>query len=263
LNYNPLIRHAGFTPDLADILLADVAIRIQLSKTGHDKAVDRFDTMKDWIDREGSPLRGLVSLLYGQGSMAIGSTVARVSERDEYDIDVIVDLAIRPDSSPQSVLDTLHDAVRGERGSRYWGKTVRHSRCVCISYEDGMHIDLTPALRLAGLPDRTSVIFHSKPDDPAVPGQHLQANPWGLADWFNSQTRIEADFAKFFAERADDYARRIDGRAPPEDVPGRKRADQKSRALIALQLIKRWRNVLFDQRRRVGAEHGQHGHERW
>jgi hypothetical protein len=57
LNYNPLIRHAGFTPDLADILLADVAIRIQLSKTGHDKAVDRFDTMKDWIDREGSPLR--------------------------------------------------------------------------------------------------------------------------------------------------------------------------------------------------------------
>jgi hypothetical protein len=73
--------------------------------------------MMDWIDREGSPLRGLVSLLYGQGSMAIGSTGARVSERDEYDIDVIVDLAIRPDSSPQSVLDTLHDAVRGERGS--------------------------------------------------------------------------------------------------------------------------------------------------
>jgi len=251
LNYNPLIRHAGFTPDLADILLADVAIRIQLSKTGHDKAVDRFDTMKDWIDREGSPLRGLVSLLYGQGSMAISSTVARVSERDEYDIDVIVDLAIRPDSRPQSVLDTLHDAVRGERGSRYWGKTVRHSRCVCVSYEDGMHIDLTPALRLAGLPDRTSVIFHSKPDDPAVPDQHLQANPWGLADWFNSQTRIEADFAKFFAERADDYARRIDGRAPAEDVPGRKRADQKSRALIALQLIKRWRNVLFDQRERA------------
>ena len=33
LNDNPLVRHAGFTPDLADILLADVAIRIQLSKT--------------------------------------------------------------------------------------------------------------------------------------------------------------------------------------------------------------------------------------
>ena len=205
MNYNPLIRHAGFTPDLADILLADVAIRIQLSKTDYDKAVDRFDTMKDWIDREGSDLHGLVSLLYPQGSMAVGSTVARVSDRDEYDIDVIADLDIRHDNNPQLVLDTLFNAIRGERGSRYWGKAVRHTRCVCVSYEDGMHIDLTPAVRLAGLPDRTSVIFHSKPEDPAVPDQHLWANPWGMADWFKSQTRIEADFAKFFAERADDY----------------------------------------------------------
>src|SRR5271165_3647858 len=252
LNHNPLFRHAGPSPDVADILLADIAIRIQLSQTNYDKAVDRFDTIKDWIDREGSDLRGLVSLLYAQGSMAIGSTVARVSDRDEYDIDVIADLAIRQDANPQLVLDTLFDAIRGERGSRYWGKTVRHTRCVCVSFEDGMHIDLTPAVRLAGLPDRTSVIFHSKPEDPAVPDQHLQANPWGLADWFNSQTRIEADFAKFFAERADDYyAQRIDARAPAEDVPDRKRADEKSRALIALQLIKRWRNVLFDRRERA------------
>jgi hypothetical protein len=252
LNDNPLIRHAGFTPDLADILLADVAIRIQLSKTDYGRAVDRFDTMKDWIDREGSDLHGLVSLLYPQGSMAIGSTVARVSGRDEYDVDVMVDLTIRHDSHPQLVLDTLFDAIRGERGSRYWAKTVRHTRCVCVSYDDGMHIDLTPAVRLRGLADRTSVIFHSKPEDAAVLDQHLWANPWGMADWFNSQTRIGADFAKFFAERADGYyAQRIDARAPAEDLPDRKRADQKSRAVIALQLIKRWRNVLFDQRARA------------
>ena len=128
---------------------------------------------------------------------------------DEYDIDVIADLDIRHDTNPQLVLDTLFNAIRGERGSRYWGKAVRHARCVCVSYEDGMHIDLTPAVHLPGLPDRTSVIFHSKPEDPAVPDQHLWANPWGLADWFNSHTRIEADFAKFFAERADDYAQHI------------------------------------------------------
>ena len=96
------------------------------------------------------------------------------------------------------------------------------------------------------------MIFHSKPEDPVVPDNHLWANPWGLADWFNSQTRVEADFAKFFEERADDfYARRIQARAPAEDVPDRKPAHAKSRALIALQLIKRWRNVLFDRRDRA------------
>jgi hypothetical protein len=252
LNFNPNFRHAGFTPSLADILLADVAIRIQLSKTDHDKANDRFETMQDWIDRQGSPLRGLVSLLYPQGSMAVGSTVARVSDKDEYDIDIIADLAIRQDANPQTVLDTLHDAIRGEKGSRYWGKTIRHTRCVCVSYDDGMHIDLTPAVRLTGMPDRTSVIFHSKPEDPAMPDRRLWANPWGMADWFNSQTRIEADFAKFYEERADDYyAGRVHARAPAEDVPDRKPAHSKSRALIALQLIKRWRNVLFDRRDRA------------
>jgi hypothetical protein len=252
LNQIPPHRHAGATPDLADILLADVAIRIQLSQTDHDKADGRFVTMQDWIDREGSPLRGLVSLLYPQGSMAVGSTVARVSERDEYDIDAVVDLAIRSDSDPRLVLDTLHDAIRGERGSRYWGKTTRHTRCVCVSYEDGMHIDLTPAVRQVGQVDRTSVIFHSKPDDPDVPDRRLLANPWGLADWFNSQTRIDADFARFYDERAADYnAHRIEARAPAEDVPDRKPAHAKSRALVALQLIKRWRNVLFDRRDRA------------
>jgi hypothetical protein len=251
VNYNPLIHHTGFTPDLVDILLADVAIRIQLSKTDYDKAVDRFDTIKNWIDREGSELHGMISLLYPQGSMAVGSTVARVSDRDEYDVDAMVDLDIRRDNNPQLVLDALFNSIRGEPGSRYWGKTVRHTRCVCISYEDGMHIDLTPAVRLAGQPDRTSVIFHNKPEDPDVLDQHLWANPWGMADWFKSQTRIEADFAKFFAARADEYALRIDARAPAEDIPERKRADEKSRALVVLQLIKRWRNVLFDRRDRA------------
>jgi hypothetical protein len=252
LNLNPLVRHAGFMPDLVDIMLADVAIRIQLSQTGHDRAVDRFDAMKDWIDREGSDLRGRMSLLYPQGSMAIGSTVARVSERDEYDIDVIADLSISQDSDPTSVLDALFNSIRGNRGSRYWGKTVRHTRCVCVSYEDGMHIDLTPAVRLVGQIDRTSIIFHSKPEDPAVSDKRLLANPWGLADWFNSRTHIEADFAKFYEERADDYyGRRIESRAPAEDVPARKSAHEKSRAVIALQLIKRWRNVLFDRRDRA------------
>ena len=46
--------------------------------------------LPDWIDRPGSPLRGLVALMYPQGSMAIGATIARASDREEYDIDVIV-----------------------------------------------------------------------------------------------------------------------------------------------------------------------------
>ncbi len=37
-----------------DILLADVAIRVQLSRTDYKRAVDRYQTINDWIERDSS-----------------------------------------------------------------------------------------------------------------------------------------------------------------------------------------------------------------
>jgi SMODS domain-containing protein len=246
VNYSPKNLPKSALPEVVDILLADIAIRIQLTKTDHDKAVDRFEVMRDWIDRPGSPLHGLVALMYPQGSMAIGATIARASDREEYDIDVIVALLVPWDSDPQMVLDALYHALRGEPGSRYYDKTTRHTRCVCVTYEDGMHIDLTPAVLVAEREPRTSMIFHSKPEDPSVPKLRLLANPWGLAEWFKVMTPLETDFAKLFEGRAMAH-----DRAPGEPVPDQEPAYRKSRALVALQLAKRWRNVLFAKRERA------------
>ena len=55
-----------------DLLLADVAIRVQLSRTDYGKAVERYETINEWIEREDSPLKDRVHLFYPQGSMAIG-----------------------------------------------------------------------------------------------------------------------------------------------------------------------------------------------
>ena len=94
MNLDPRNLPRSALPEVIDVLLADIAIRIQLTKTDHDKAVDRFEVMRDWIDRPGSPLHRLVALMYPQGSMAIGATIARASDREEFDIDVIVALLI-------------------------------------------------------------------------------------------------------------------------------------------------------------------------
>ena len=106
MNLNPKQIAALGVTDPIDVLLADIAISIQLSKTEYDKAVARFATMQDWIDREASPLHGMVKLMYPQGSMAIGATIARGVDKDEYDIDVIVDLDILADSNPQAIFST-------------------------------------------------------------------------------------------------------------------------------------------------------------
>ena len=88
-----------------DILLADVAIRIQLSNTDYSKAVQRYDTIAKWIDRSDSLLTGRINLLYPQGSTAIGATIASKLRTDEFDIDIIADLALPIGTDPTLVLD--------------------------------------------------------------------------------------------------------------------------------------------------------------
>jgi hypothetical protein len=185
--------------------------------------------------------------MYPQGSMAIGATIARASDREEYDIDVIVALLVLWDSDPQMVLDALYHALRGEPGSRYYDKTTRHTRCVCVTYEDGMHIDLTPAALVAEREPRTSVIFHSKPEDPSVPKIRLLANPWGLAEWFKVMTPLETDFAKLFEGRAMAH-----DRAPGEPVP-----DQEPALMRSLRPMESARAVQDHARPRRRATRGQ------
>ena len=61
-----------------DELLADIAIRIQLSATDYRKAEERYETLGNWIDRLGNPLAGLVQLVYShRGQWRLGQPSPR------------------------------------------------------------------------------------------------------------------------------------------------------------------------------------------
>ena len=84
-----------------DVMLAEIALRIQLSPTDHGKAVERYEAVSKWIERRDSPLHGLVETTYAQGSMAIGATTARSSELDGHDIDAMVQLRLPREIDPR------------------------------------------------------------------------------------------------------------------------------------------------------------------
>jgi hypothetical protein len=170
-----------------DILLADVVRKIQLRTTDYDLAVGRRQTIAEWLERDGSPLKGLVNRLYAQGSLAIRATISSRLENDEFDIDVMAELnAALHRYGPRVILDVLFMSINGEPGSRYHGKVTRNTRCVTVSY-DKMRLDVTPAVLLAGKP-RTSHIFHSKLERPVAEDRRVVANPWGFGGWFKSVT---------------------------------------------------------------------------
>lgn len=249
MNYSDRYLRQIASYSIIDVMLADVAIRIQLSPTDYQLAVDHYHAINEWLERDDSPLKGHVSDFYPQGGFAIGATVARHSTDDEFDIDVMADIDYRRDVDPEDALATLHDAIRGERGSRYWLKTDRKTRCSTVNY-DGMHLDVTPTVRIAGAVAKTGLIFHSKPEEPWAK-KSLYANPHGFAQWFISRTPPDQDFGTFFERRSLDYDRErtiLSKRADAAPVPEQCPAYQKSRAVIALQLIKRWRNLAYDKR---------------
>jgi hypothetical protein len=180
--------------------------------------------------------------------MAIGATIAAKLRTDEYDIDIIVELDLPPGLDAEAILDLLFGAIRGRPGSRYYAMTERRNRCVTVSYADGMHLDLTPAQLVPHLSLRTSLICHHKPETPEVEGYRLLANPHGFAEWFKEMTPLD-HFAEAFARRAFDAEQRmLVEKADAVAVPPQEEAHRKSKAVIALQLLKRHRNVRYDSR---------------
>jgi hypothetical protein len=249
MNYSDRYLRQIASYSTVDVMLADVAIRIQLNPTDYQLAVDHYHAINEWLERDDSPLKGCVRDFYPQGGFAIGATVARHSSDDEFDIDVMADITYRLDVDPEDALAILHDAIRGEHGSRYYLKTDRNTRCSTVNY-DGMHLDVTPTVRLASTTEKTGLIFHSKPEEPWAK-KSLFANPHGFAQWFISRTPPDRDFGAFFERRSLDYDREraiLTKRADAAPVPEQCPAYQKSRAVIALQLIKRWRNLAYDRR---------------
>ena len=232
-----------------DVLLADVAIRIQLSRTNHARAVQRYQAVSDWIERPNSPLCDRVQIFYPQGSMATGSTIASRLRTDEFDIDVAAQLDLRPDIAPREILDLLYDAVRAEPGSRYYDRAKRRTRCVTVDYSDDMHVDVTPMLRRPGTPERESQLYHHRPETPQKPGYRCIANPYGFAEWFQANTPPDLDFATAYETRSLNYERTaLIAQADSEPVPAQTPPFRQFRAVIVLQLLKRWRNVQYDLR---------------
>ena len=232
-----------------DIILADVAIRVQLSRTDYNKAVGRYKTINEWIERQDSSLKDSVQLFYPQGSMAVGATIASKLRTDEFDIDIVAQLDLPSKISPNAPLDLLFEAIKGRPGTRYYEMTKRRTRCVTVDYSDDMHIDVTPVIRRWGTHERESWLFHDRPEMPRESSYRLVANPYGFKEWFIANTPPDNDFAEIFETRAAEYEQLILAeRAESEPVRPQEPPFRKSPAVIVLQLLKRWRNVQYDTR---------------
>jgi hypothetical protein len=226
-----------------DAILADIAIAVQLPPGLHAKGAGRYEAVRTYAEREGSPLQGRVLRFYPQGSMAIDATTSTRGTDDEYDLDIVATLDVEPDAAPDAVLDLLYRSIEGYPTSQ---KVERQTRCVTVRYADQMHLDITPSSRLPHGAERESHIFHANPADPARLHFHVPMNAYGFGLWYQGRTPQELRFAHAFDERlrkAYDYEILKD--AEVDEVPGQVPLTVKSVTTVALQLLKRFRNIAY------------------
>lgn len=239
---------------IGERLLASTAVKIELPPSQHALMVQRKAAIEKHLEREGSPLKGLIRLFYQQGSVAIGATIRAKFRQEGFDIDIIVELIGRGSLTPAQVLDLLYEAMRGEPGSRYYDCTERQSRCVTVYYADGMHLDLSPAVLLDEWDPRRSHIFHSKLEEPRWKDTTILTNCFGFVAHYNERCPIDQMFAEDYGRLVRDADLQLQVMMKDADsvpVPVHSTVvGGKSAVTVALQLLKRNRNIRWLPRNR-------------
>ncbi|MDX8457849.1 nucleotidyltransferase domain-containing protein [Mesorhizobium humile] len=234
----------GLNPfdDPLDRILAEIALSIQLPPSLHDKAAGRYEAVRTFLE-DTVAFRDQIEHFYPQGSMAIDATISNRGTDDEYDLDVVSQLGGRFRSmTPLDILKELEKALADYPVQRI----RRQTRCVTLYYADKMHLDVTPALRNFGTRERESFITHAKGPQPSAADRFVDMNAYGFAEWYHARTPVEARMAEEFHRRWRDLdGLRFRAEAEVDDVPDQADFVVKNTATLALQLIKRFRNIIY------------------
>jgi hypothetical protein len=211
-----------FNADL-EYLLGEVAAAQQLTSAQYAKATKHYETVAEFLGADGSPLAHLNPRMYPQGSMALGTT-NRPRGRLEYDLDFVCEVlpcALSAEELYATVYNRLHSSPV------YRPMLEFKNRCVSLNYSGDFHMDIIPAMTAPERPSTGIVIPDRKLKD------WLPSNPKGFVAWFKKQMEV----LRKGQLRAD---------ATIEPLPGLQTVDDKAPLVIAIQLVKRVRDEMFN-----------------
>lgn len=212
----------------ANALLEGVARKIQLNKSEHTKAVERYHLIAAYLTGLHTEILGLSPVIYPQGSFRTRSTVSSYRD-DDYDIDLILEMNIDHAYKPTDVIDFIGNLMEQGRGQLKYERVEKKRRCVTLRYA-GMHLDITPAVLIDPNSSRLISIFDTHPDR----SDHVLANPEGFARWFDQRVLPSEVLQKYS----------VQARTFP--VPDQEPLEEKPLRILSLQLLKRYRDITCD-----------------
>jgi hypothetical protein len=211
-----------------DQILDLIGVSVQLTPTQFEKAETSYNAVGEWLQDDDSPVAAFDPSIFPQGSLLLDTTVKPLSHT-EFDLDLVC-LLLLSRVRPMDVYDMLLMRMRSH--GRYAPIILPERRCIRIDYAGDFHLDIVPAIpdpdckpgeTCLLIPDREKKIWRP-------------SNPKGYASWFDGRTQVRAAAFSLYERKE------IEPLSAPEA------AYAKPPLKLAVQLLKRWRDVAFEER---------------
>lgn len=214
-----------------DNILWKISREISITDSMMDKAVSSYESVGTWLGN------GLVYDVYvmPQGSMNLGTVVKPVSDKDDYDIDLVCllkDGNYLPAYKIKKIVgDRLkeHAVYRQKIASEGEGR-----RCWKMKYDE-FHMDILPCVPKTTYSDPVSTDIRITHKNEYSNYEDRYSNPAGYHRWFEGRMRDALIREKH------DYA--VRNKLELEDVPTYR---VKTPLQVAIQLLKRHRDICFE-----------------
>ncbi len=221
-----------YTKDQLDEMYKILGKSIDISDDLFDDATKEYQNLGNWLDRN-TPEYSIS--VYPQGSFALGTVVKPITEKDEYDLDLVCEFDLSYGlTARQLKVDIVKPLLINYR--RITGDIIEKRRCWHVEYDEvpNFHMDVIPAV------DHMTCIDITDHDEEADTYSYLGSNPKGYVNWFFEQCKKMTD------SMYDTYVRNENVFVDEADVEKVKRYKIKTPLQRAVQLLKRHRDIMFD-----------------
>lgn len=217
---------------LFDLILTKIANEISITPSMLDQAVSSYRAVGKWIGD------GIAydALIFPQGSINLGTTIKPLSDRDDYDIDLVCLLKNGTSLSPQEIKNIVGDRLKENEIYRQKMEAEGEGkRCWKMQY-DAFHMDILPCVPKSSYyiePYSTDIRLTHKSREGIYKEKY--SNPYGYGKWFEERMK------NVLIEKKRNYS--IRNGIEIEKVPTYR---VKTPLQMVIQLLKRHRDICFE-----------------
>lgn len=222
-------------------ILENLTRFLDIPESYFEEARSRYQAIGNWLERDGSIVSQYAPEIYPQGSFLLGTVIKPITNKDEYDIDLVCRLYLSKTIVTQKKLKELVGSELADYVTAYQMKHPpeerRRSWRLNYSGDARFHLDVLPSVPEHDdeLNNEIAITDNQQSNYARICSDWVCCNPVDYAEWFKERMKVQLQVMR------ENLAKTIKARA--EDVPDYKIKTPLQRVV---QILKRHRDMTFD-----------------